>query len=225
VVEEPKEVKVTETPNNTDAVSGNSIIQDYFKAIGGKEEAAKITSMVSIIGMEMMGRQIAGVEKKMAPNKVVNEMKMGEMTVYKKVFDGSKGFTQQGPQKADFNEAEIKEALDEKTIIPQLSYNNKEYIGKGKVGDEETYRLKVIFPSGRTSVQQYSTKSGLLLQEETTSKEGDMDITSTIEYKNYKKVGALLFPHNIIASSDGQEFNMTITEIKLNEGVTDADFK
>ncbi len=225
VAEEVKELKVAETPNNTDAVSGNSIIQDYFKAIGGKEEAAKITSMVSIIGMEMMGRQITGVEKKMAPNKSLTEMKMGEMTVYKKVFDGTKGFTQQGPQKADFNEGEIKEALDEKGVIPQLYYNNKEYIGKGKVGDEETYRLKVIFPSGRTSVQQYSAKTGLLLQEETTSKEGDVEITSTTEYKDYKKVGNLLFPHNIISSADGQEFNIKISEIKLNTGVTEADFQ
>ncbi len=225
VVEEVKEVKVTETPNNTDAVSGNSIMQDYFKAIGGKEEAAKITSMISTMGMEMMGREISGIEKKMAPNKSLTEMKMGEMTVYKKVFDGAKGFTQQGPQKADFNEGEIKEALDEKGVIPQLFYNNKEYIGKGKVGDEETYRLKVIFPSGRTSVQQYSAKTGLLLQEETTSKEGDVDITSTTEYKDYKKVGNLLFPHNIISSADGQEFNIKISEIKLNTGVTEADFK
>ncbi len=225
VADEVKEVKVAETPNNTDAVSGNSIMQDYFKAIGGKEEAAKITSMVSIIGMEMMGRQITGVEKKMAPNKSLTEMKMGEMTVYKKVFDGEKGFTQQGPQKADFNEGEIKEALDEKGVIPQLYYNNKEYIGKGKVGDEETYRLKVIFQSGRTSVQHYSAKTGLLLQEETTSKEGDVDITSTTEYKDYKKVGNLLFPHNIISSADGQEFNIKISEIKLNSGVTEADFK
>jgi zinc protease len=225
VVDEVKDTKVAETGNTSDAVSGNSIIQDYLKAIGGREEAMKITSMNSTLAMDMMGMQITGTEKKMAPNKIITEFKMGPNTVYKKVFDGGKGSTLQGPQKADFTEAEIKEALDDKGIIPQLFYNNKEYIGKGKVGDEETYRLKVIFPSGRTSVQQYSVKTGLLLQEETTQKQGDNDIATTIEYKDYKKVGALLLPHNIIASADGQEFNMKAIEIKLNEAVNEGDFK
>jgi zinc protease len=225
VPDEVKDTKVPETPNTSDAVSGNSIIQDYLKAIGGKEEAMKVTSMVTTLAMEMMGREITGVDKKMAPNKSMNEMKMGEMTVFKKVFDGGKGHQQQMGQKKDFTEGEIREALDEKGIIPQLFYNNKEYVGKGKVGDEETYRLKVIFPSGRTSVQQYSVKTGLLLQEETTSKQGDVDAVSMIEYKDYKKVGTLLFPHNIIVNADGQEFNMKATEIKLNAGVTASDFE
>jgi zinc protease len=225
VPDEVKDTKVPETANTSDAVSGNSIIQDYLKAIGGKEEAMKITSMSTSLAMEMMGREITGVDKKMAPNKSLNEMKMGEMTVFKKVFDGGKGYQQQMGQKKDFTEAEIKEALDEKGVIPQLFYNNKEYVGKGKVGDEETYRLKVIFASGRTSVQQYSVKTGLLLQEETTSKQGDVDAVSTIEYKDYKKVGTLLFPHNIIVNSEGQEFNMKATEIKLNAGVATSDFE
>jgi zinc protease len=225
VSDEVKDTKVVETGNTSDAVSGNSIIQDYLKAIGGKEAAMKVTSMFTTLAMEMMGREITGVDKKMAPNKSLNEMKMGEMTVYKKVFDGGKGYEQQMGQKKDFTEAEIKEALDEKGVIPQLFYNNKEYVGKGKVGDEDTYRLKVIFPSSRTSVQQYSIKTGLLLQEEITSKEGDVDVVTTMEYKDYKKVGTLLFPHNIIMNAGGQEYNMKATEIKLNEGVAASDFE
>jgi zinc protease len=225
VPDEVKDTKVPETANTSDAVSGNSIIQDYLKAIGGKEEAMKITSMSTSLAMEMMGREISGVDKKMAPNKTLNEMKMGEMTVYKRVFDGGKGYEQQMGQKKDFTEAEIKEALDEKGVIPQLFYNNKEYVGKGKVGDEETYRLKVIFASGRISVQQYSVKTSLLLQEEITSKEGDVDVVTTMEYKDYKKVGTLLFPHNIIMNAGGQEYNMKATEIKLNAGVAASDFE
>lgn len=227
VPDEVKDVKVVETPNSSDAVSGNSIIQDYFKAIGGKEEAMKVTSLSATTSMDMMGRSIAGIEKKMNPNKVIRELTIPEMkmTVYKYLFDGLTGSEQQGPQKNPLNEAQIKEALDEKAIIPQLYFNNKEYIGKGKVGDEETYRLKVTYPSGRVSVQQYATKSGLLLQEETTTRDGDTDSPITIEYKGYKKVGAIMLPFNVITNQDGQVFDMKYVDIKINEGVTDADFK
>ena len=225
VADEVKETKVVETGNSTDAVSGNSIMQDYFKAIGGKEEAAKVTSFKGDISLDMMGRSFTGVDLKLAPYKTFTEIKMGTMTVMKSVYDGKGGFQQQGPQKKDLNEGELKEAQDEKAMFPQLSYSSKEYIGKGKVGDEETYRLKVTFASGRTSVQQYSVKTGLLLQEETTSKQEDQDAPMTIDYKEYKKVGALLIPHSITRNVGGQEFTIIYSNIKFNEGVTDADFK
>jgi zinc protease len=227
VIDEVKPDKIAETANSSDAVSGNSIMQDYFKAIGGKEEATKVTSISSKIEMEMMGRKIAGTEKKMNPNKSFTELTIPEMnmTVYKYVFDGLAGSQQQGPQKAALTEAELKEAVDEKGVIPQLNYTSKEYIGKGKVGNEDSYRLKVTFASGRVSVQHYSTKSGLLLQEETTSKQGEVDSPVTIDYKDYRKVGNIMLPFNKITSQDGQIFDMKYTDIKINEGVTDADFK
>ena len=225
VVDEVKDTKVNETPKTSEPISANIVMEDFFKAIGGKEEARKITSIYATASMQMMGRDITGIEKKMNPSKAFTELKMGEMTVYKMVFDGGKGYQQQGPQKENLKEGELKESMDDNGVIPQLNYNNKEYVGKGKVGDEDTYRLKITFPSGRVSVQQYSSKSGLLLQEETTSKQGEVDIPLTVEYKDYKKVGALLMPHNIIRTNDGQVFDMKYTSIKFNEGVSDADFK
>ena len=225
VADEVKETKVAETGNSTDAISGNSIMQDYFKAIGGKEEAAKVTSFKADISLDLGGRTFTGTDVRMLPYKTVTEIKMGTMTVMKALYDGKGGFQQQGPQKKDMDEGELKEAQDEKSVFPQLTYSSKEYVGKGKVGDEETYRLKVTFPSGRTSVQQYSTKTGLLLQEETTSKQEGQDVPMTVDYKDYKKVGAFMIPHSVTRNIGGQEFTMVYSNIKLNEGVTDADFK
>lgn len=229
VVEKPADVKVNETNTTSDKVSAFNIIEDYLKAIGGKEEAKKITSMSGTISLEMMGRSFTGTDKIMAPNKHFTELKMGSMTVMKSVFDGLKGYQQQGPQKNDMTLDEIKEAQDDRAVIPQVNYISSdyktEYIGSGKVGDETTYRLKVVMPSGRLSIQEYSTKTGLLLKEETTSKQGDTDEPVTIEYKNYKKVGNVMFPFEITRNAGGQEFTIVYTEIKVNEGVTDADFK
>ena len=228
VKEEIKETPVSESVKTSDAISGYSIIEDYLKAIGGKAEVQKVNSIVSTISMEMMGRTLTGKDIRMNPGKSAAEIKMGAMTVFKSVFNGMTGYTQQGPSKKDMTPDEIKEAQDDKAVIPQLYYNTAdyktEYLGKGKVGDEETYRLKVVMPSGRTSVQQYAMKSGLLLQEETTSKQGDEDVPSTIEYKNYQKVGAILLPTQITRNAGGQEFTMNLSDIKINEGVTEADF-
>ena len=44
-------------------------------------------------------------------------------------------------------------------------------------------------------------------------------------YKNYKKFGTLLFPTEVTRNVGGQEITLKYKDIKLNEGVTEADFK
>jgi hypothetical protein len=230
VIEKPIDKKVNETGKNTNSISAAEIVESYLKAIGGKDEVKKINTISSIIGLDMMGRTFEGTEKKMNPNLQVTEIKMGTMTIMKSVFDGKVGFQQQGPQKKNLTVKEIKEALDEKGVIPQLFYiTNPEYkldyLGTGKLNDENTYRLKVVMPSGKTSIQEYAVQSGLLLKEETTSVQEDADVPMTIEYKNYKKAGTLLLPTEVTRNVGGQEIPLVYKDIKLNEGVTDADFK
>ncbi len=229
IIDSVKEVNVAKSDLTTDKVSAYNVIEDYLKAVGGKEEVKKINTIISSISMDMMGRSFTGIEKKMNPNLTTTEIKMGTMTVMKSSFDGLTGYQMQMGKKTAMEEAEINEAKDDLGVIPQLFYNGAayktEYVGSGKVGDEETYRLKVVMPSGRTSVQQYSIKSGLLLQEETTSKQGTEDVPMTVDYKNYKKVGTVMMPFEITRNLGGQEFTVKITDIKFNEVIKTEDFQ
>ena len=229
VADEVRIVPVEESPKTSDAVSGYSIIEDYLKAVGGKAEIQKVNTISLNISMEAMGRELSGKEIRMNPNKVVSEMKIGTMTVNKTFFNGTTGYRARGGQQTNLTPDEIKEQQDRKSVIPQLFYNTAdyktEYLGKGKVEDEDTYRLKVVMPSGKTSVQQYSIKTGLLLEEETTMKQGDNELPITIDYKNYKKVGNIMYPTQIIRNVGGQEYTTNYSDIKINEGVTEADFK
>lgn len=222
-------IKTAESSKTTDKVSAYNIIEDYLKAIGGKEEIKKVSSISSAITVDMMGRSFTGIDKVMLPYKHLTELMMGTIPVLKYVFDGNNGFQQQGPQKKDLSLAEIKEAMDEKAVVPQLYYigadYKTEYIGSGVVGEETTYRLKVVMPSGRLSIQEYSTKTGLLIKEETSFKQNDADEPVTILYKNYKKTGNLLLPTEITRVGGGQEFTLVYSDSKINEGVTEADFK
>lgn len=230
VEDKPKDVAVAESPKTTEAISAYKLVEDYLKAIGGKDEIKKINSIKTNLSMEMMGQQITGLDIKMAPNKHYTEMKMGAMTVYQSLFDGTKGYQGQMGQKKDLEEKDIKEALDERGIIPQLYYIGSDfktsYLGTGKVGNDDAYKLKVTKPSGKVSIEYYSMKTSLLLREESTntSPKGD-EMSVTTDYSNYKKVGNVLFPFTITQIAGEQEIVMNATDIKINEGVTEADFK
>lgn len=230
ILEQATDKKVNETVKTTENISAVAIVESYLKAIGGKEEVKKINTVSSVIGLDMMGRSFEGTEKKMNPNMQVAELKMGTMTVMKSMFDGKKGFQQRGPQKKDFTEKEIREMMDDKGIIPQLFYITStdyktDYLGTGKVENEDTYRLKVVMPSGRTSIQEYSVKTGLLLREETTAVQENTEVPTTIEYRNYKKFGTVLFPTEVTRTVGGQEIPLKYKDVKINEGVTETDFK
>jgi len=228
IIEKPNSVDNKETAMTTDKVSAYTIIEDYLNAIGGKDEAKKVNSFSADLSLEMMGQSLSGTEKILSPYKHFIELKMGQMTIMKQVFDGIKGYQQQGPQKADLDEDEVKEAQDDKAIVQQVNYLSPdykiEYKGTGKVGDEDTYRLQVITNSGKTRMEDYSIKTGLLLQTESTVKQGDQEMTITEEYKDYQKTGTVMFPMEIIRTVGPQEFTIHYSNIKLNEGVSDTDF-
>src|SRR6476620_7143487 len=100
-------------------------------------------------------------------------------------------------QKKNLEDKEIKEAQDEKGLIPQLYYIGADfkttYLGTGKAGGEDAYKLKVTKPSGKVAIEYYSMKTGLLLREETTetSPKGE-EMSTSVDYSNYKKVGNVL---------------------------------
>lgn len=230
MVEQAPENNALQTAKTSESISVYEIVERYLKAIGGKDALTKINSVSSSLSMEMMGRSFTGISKKMNPNKNATEIKMGNMVVMKSVFNGSAGFQQQMGQKKEMTAEEIKSAQDEKGIIAQLYYiadaaYKTDYLGTGKVEEEPTYRLKVVLPSGNVCIQDYSIKTGLLLQEENTSKAAGEERVEIVAYKNYQKVGAVLLPFEITRNAGGQEFTVKLSDFKLNEGVTDADFK
>jgi hypothetical protein len=229
ILDTESEVNVKETPKTTESVSAYSIIENYLQAIGGKEELKKINTIKSELTMEARGREFESTNKKMFPNKQVMEMKMGETVLVKTLFDGKTGYMAQMGNKKDFTTEEINSYADTKGPIAHLYFNTgdfkTDYLGTGKVGTEDAYKLKVVKPSGNLSIEYYSIKSGLLLKEENTIKRKDKDVEEILEYSDYKKVGNVLFPFTINRIIGEQEISMKVKDIKINEGVGDADFQ
>lgn len=54
---------------------------------------------------------------------------------------------------------------------------------------------------------------------------GEEEVSGTTDYKNYIKVGNLMLPTEVTRNMAGQEFTIKFSDYKLNEGVSEADFK
>ena len=74
------------------------------------------------------------------------------------------------------------------------------------------------------STYYYDVKTGFKVAESKELEQGGQKMTQTTYYQDYKDVKGLKFPYKTIMNV-GIEIELITTEVKINEGVTDADFK
>ncbi|MEO6917073.1 MAG: insulinase family protein [Chitinophagaceae bacterium] len=230
-------VSETATASGTAAasadISGAQVIKNYLAAIGGEAELNKVKSIILNGEMEVQGQSLTATLKKMAPNMESMEISMSGQAVMKQSFNGASGYAMQMGNKKDMDQKTINEKKDINSLFEQLGYASKnvklEVAGTAKVNGSDTYKLKVTYPSGKTKVEYYDVKTGLLLKEEETVEAEGQSVTTMVEFRDYKKTGNIMFPSTLIQSAQtaagNQEFTIVIASVKVNEGVTAEDFK
>jgi len=227
VVEGAKEAVVSD-------VKPTDIIKNYIEAIGGEGEVKKVTSYDATMTMAMQGMTLAVDQKRMAPNKELMSVSMGGNVLMKSVFDGEKGYQQQMSKKQDYAADEIAQKKFVTSVTEQLDYLNNpafKLVLKGiqKVNGSDAYQVSVTDPTGKVSSEYYDVKSKLLVKNENTTNANGVAASQTLEYSDYRKVGKILFPYKqvltVSAGGQDQALVMTVTDVKLNTGVTAEDFK
>ncbi|HET8885029.1 MAG TPA: pitrilysin family protein [Salinimicrobium sp.] len=202
-------------------VTVQSVYDAYIKAIGGKEAAQKVNSVIMTGTANFQGRNFDVVMKQTKDGKFLNELTMQGMVLNKSVFNGETGYNSVQGQKMDFTAEEIAEAKKEAGIFPELKPDvDSKLTGIETVNGEEAY---VISSSDGKTKNFYSVTSGLKLQTLTIVEQMGQTVNSTTGYSNYKTVNGIQYPHTRILSPPGLE--ITINTIQVNEGITDADFQ
>jgi len=218
----------------TAGVQPRELIKSYIDAIGGAAELKKISSYSITMNLVTQGMTLNASEKKMAPNKEVMTITMGNNVLMKSLFDGTTGYQQQGPNKKDMTAEEVAQKKVFTSLTEQLDYlsnPNFKLAVKGiqKVDGADAYQVAVTDPTGKTSMEYYDVKSKLLVKNENTTVTNNTPVMQTVELSDYRKVGNVLFPYKqaLTISAGGQEQNivMNITDIKVNTGVSAEDFK
>lgn len=212
-----------------EGVTAQTVMDSYFKAIGGKDKAKTVKSVHSISNVTIEGVPfpLKGEMKTMAPNKMSVEMSAEGMGVLgKQKFDGTTGYREQQGQRMDLTSEEIAENKAEKTIFPELYYDaaNVSLESMTTLNGKDVYKVKVT-EGGKDSYRFYDATSGLLLQVESTQDVNGQSMTSVQELGNYSEVNGVQFPYSMKITSGPQVMTFNITNVKVNEGVTEADFK
>lgn len=215
-------------------IKAADIISGYINAIGGAVELKKITSCNATMDMAFQGMKLDVVSKKMAPNKELMTIALSGSVMMKSMFDGNAGYQIQGGAKKEMTADEVAEKKVYTSLTEQLDYLSNpafKLIVKGtqKINDADAYQVEITDPAGKTSTEYYDVKSKLLVRSERTVTAGPNNTLQTVDFSDYRKVGAMLFPYKqvltISAGEQAQVFSMTVKNVQLNAGVTADDFK
>ncbi len=204
-------------------VTTQTVIDAYVKAIGGKDKVKAITSVLQTSQASMQGRVLDMTLKLMAPNKTAILLGMGGMVLNKSIFNGSTGYSESQGRKTPIEGIELELAQKGTAPFEELALvKTGKLTGIELVNGEENYVIKTA--DGATMY--FNVASGLKTQGSKTSKgPGGKEITQTFEFSDYKEVNGVKFPHLMKMAMGPMTLEFKTTEIKINEGLSDADFE
>ena len=217
-----------ERPNYTvdSSISAQDVIDDYIKAIGGKDALSEVTSIEIKATSNIQGTVLEMYSIKNNQNQSLMEMSAMGMTIAKTVFNKYQGYNEVNGQRIPLTEVELEQAIINSALFSELNFDFSlvQLVGTSDVEGEKAYEIKV---TDNKSVF-YSVDTGLKLKEvESQEVEGNLIVGETY-FKEYEEVEGILLPKEInqVSASIPIPGGITFkaTSIKLNVETNESDF-
>lgn len=202
-------------------VTTQTVLNDYIKAIGGEKAVKNVKTLAVLSSGTVQGTPLELVVKT-APKKLGIEMKAMGMVMMKQVVNEKEAYMVQQGQRKDFTGDDLKDMQADATTFKELALLTDKDVtltGIENINGADAYAIK----NGKSTLY-YDVKTGFKVAEAKDVEQGGQKMTQTTYYQDYKDVKGLKFPYKTIMNV-GIEIELTTSEVKINEGVTDADFK
>lgn len=205
-------------------ITVKSVLDNYIKAIGGEKvlTSVKTIAMQGSATIPQAPSPLTFTNKIDSRGKLMTEITMGPMSLMKQVVNEKGAYVAQQGQRKNLEGTDLAEIKSNATPFEELQLISKEDLvltGIEAVNGNDAY----VIQNGKTTLY-YDTKSGLKVAESKTMEQGGKTITQTTNFGDYREVKGVKVPFNIIQNV-GFELDIKMSEIKINEGVSDADFQ
>ena len=206
-------------------VTVKSIIDNYVAAIGG-DKAIKAVKSITSIGSTKIPQApmpLSYNSKIDFKNRMLVELSMAGMgTLMKQVITPTGAYMTQQGQKKVLEGEELAKMKESAIMFRETLLVNKSGV---KVEAIEPLNGKDAYAVVDGDITHYfDIASGLKVAESVTETVEGKKNTSTIYYNDYREVKGVKLPYNTIMNV-GFELDIKMTDVKINEGVTDADFQ
>jgi predicted Zn-dependent peptidase len=203
-------------------VTAKTVLDNYIKAIGGEKAVLAVKSLSTIATGEIQGTALEMTSKTTSSNKLVIEMKAMGMTMMKQVVNEKGAYVTQQGQRKDLDGDKLAEVKASAMPFDEIKMSQKADVtldGIESFNGSDAYVIK----NGKSTLY-YDVTSGLKIGKAVVQEANGQKMTQITNFGDYKEVKGIKFPFKTSLSFGPQEIEFKTTEVKINEGVTDADF-
>jgi hypothetical protein len=215
-----------------EGIDENTVIDQYLQAIGGRQALRNVRqiTMKSTAKIDAGGKtmELTMNTWQVAPDRMCQENRMGDMLLSKIVFDGKTGWMSGMGGNKDFTGPELEPIKQSALMFVELFYFEPGYKldleGIEKLNGQNVYRLHVVNPTGVSQTECYDVSTGLKVRTTTVAEFLGQTMGNSMDYGDYRNVDGILFPFSIKQSGNGPQLEITVNQIDIKTEVDPSHF-
>lgn len=199
-------------------MSVNTVLNNFIKAAGG-DKVKTVNSLFYSGSASVPGAPAPlSYTNKLAKGQMLLELSMGAMSIMKQVINKDKGYMIQQGQRIELTDEMLGQYKSSANPFPEIyMLDNKDL----SIAGIETFDgADAIGVKNGDVISYYDTKTHLKVADVVSSPMG----TQSTFYKDYREVNGVKVPFLTIMSV-GMDIEIKMNDVKVNEGVSEADFK
>ena len=218
----PVEKPVTKKEAPT-GVTAKTVFENYIKAIGGEKSvlAVKTLAMNGTTTVPQAPGPLTFTSKLDSKGKMMVSLAMGTMNLMKQVVNEKGAYIEQQGQRKNLEGTDLAEMKANATPFEELQLQKRTDLKVDAIepiNGSDAYAIK----DGKTTYF-YDVKSGLKVAESKVRDQDGKSSTQITNFNDYREVKGVKVPFNLIQNV-GFELDIKMSDIKINEGVSEKDF-
>jgi len=217
-------------PADAPALTADQILENYIKAIGGRENWKKLTTRISTGTIDVPAMNLSGLVtvREKAPNRSIFTVNFNG-AVFQQGFDGTIGWSndpqnglreQTGDELAETKrDSDFYHPLDLKQMYSKITLT-----GTDKIDDRDAYIVEASSADLGTDKIYFDTQNGLVLRIVGQHHTMEGPATFTEDFSDFREVDGIKLPYTVHQESPSSTFTIKFTEIRHNEAIEDAAF-
>lgn len=207
--------------------TAQTVLDAYVKAIGGAGKLAKVKTLHKVYTAEMGGMTVELSEQFAAPHMYAMTMGSGPMVMQRLVYDGVRGKKSGMDGEDELVDLELEDAKQSSVPFPEIAYKELDYgamlNGVVEIDGRKCNRILVKKAAGGAFTEYYDAETGLKVRRMEAQATGQGTMQVTTDFKDYKEVDGILFPH-VIEQNMGQRIVFSATAIEVDRNISPAVF-
>lgn len=203
-------------------VTAKTVLEGYINAIGGEKAVKGVKTLYTKASGVVQGTPLELTVKTTADHKMFVEMTAMGMSMMKQVVNNKEGYMVQQGQKMAVEGEKLEEMRKGAVPFDELNLVNNANVtltGIETINGTDAYAVK-----NDDTTLYFDTKTGLKIAEAKEMEQMGQKMTQTTYYSDYKDVKGVKIPYKLTMNV-GIDIELTVSEAKINEGVSDADFQ